>query len=209
MADIYSAVVLPTGEIKIEDKEIVITHCQFSACTPQNALKAAFTINKLNDYSFEDSFFEVSNESIDQDEELIALAEQCGLSVEEMLKAITASSESEKQTNCSLSIRITNQCIENAKVNFHVDRSRMICVEDGQEIWCQGFVSVTKMPNGILLRGSSAVTKNFSIGETIEVEEGDTIQINDKVVVEFKRLVTEEKLEKDIVALPQDDVGWN
>ena len=177
MADIYSAVVLPTGELKIEDKEIIIANCQISASTPKDALKTAFVINK---------------EPV-QDEELKALAEQFGLSVEEMLKTITASSESDKPTNATLSIRITNQCVESAKANFKVDRSRLISVGDNQEIWCQGFVSITKMPNGILIKGSSTVTKNFSIGETIEVDEGDTILINDQVVIEFKRMVAEEK----------------
>ena len=177
MADIYSAVVLPTGSIRIEDKEIIITHCQFSACTPQNALKPAFVINW---------------ESI-QDKELKACAEQLGFSAEEVLRTLAATTEIEIQTNDALSIRITNQSVENAKVIFKVDRSRLICVEENQEILCQGYVSVTKKPNGILLKGSSTAIKNFSIGETIQVGEGDSVSINDQVVVEFKRMVSEEK----------------
>lgn len=188
MADIYLAIVSPTGEVKIEDKEIIIANCQISASTPQNALKAAFVVNKA-----ESTMFKISDENIDKDEELKAMAEQIGLGVDEMLKMLASSSETESPTQGYLGVRITNESIENAKVNLKVDRSRLIGVEDNQEIWCQGFVSVTKKPNGILLKGSSTVTKNFSIGETIQVEEGDCVLINDQVVIEFKRMVAEEK----------------
>lgn len=184
MADTYLSVVLPAGELKIEDKEIIIANCQISASTPENALKAAFIVNNV-----EESLLEVSNENINNDEELKACAEQLGLSAEEVLRMLTATTETEG----AFSFRITNQSVENAKVIFKVDRSRLICVEENQEIWCQGYVSVTKKPNGILLKGSSTATKNFSIGETIQVGEGDSISINDQVVVEFKRMVAEEK----------------
>lgn len=184
MADTYLSVVLPAGELKIEDKEIIIANCQISASTPENALKAAFIVNNV-----EESLLEVSNENINNDEELKVCAEQLGLSAEEVLRMLTATTETEG----AFSFRITNQSVENAKVIFKVDRSRLICVEENQEIWCQGYVSVTKKPNGILLKGSSTATKNFSIGETIQVGEGDSISINDQVVVEFKRMVAEEK----------------
>ena len=184
MADTYLSVVLPAGELKIEDKEIIIANCQISASTPENALKAAFIVNNV-----EESLLEVSNENINNDEELKVCAEQLGLSAEEVLRMLTATTETEG----AFSFRITNQSVENAKMIFKVDRSRLICVEENQEIWCQGYVSVTKKPNGILLKGSSTATKNFSIGETIQVGEGDSISINDQVVVEFKRMVAEEK----------------
>ena len=184
MADTYLSVVLPAGELKIEDKEIIIANCQISASTPENALKAAFIVNNV-----EESLLEVSNENINNDEELKVCAEQLGLSAEEVLRMLTATTETEG----AFSFRITNQSVENAKMIFKVDRSRLICVEENQEIWCQGYVSVTKKSNGILLKGSSTATKNFSIGETIQVGEGDSISINDQVVVEFKRMVAEEK----------------
>lgn len=202
MADTYLSVVLPAGELKIEDKEIIIANCQISASTPENALKAAFIVNKV-----EESLFEVSNENINNDEELKTCAEQLGLSAEEMLRSITATLETEKQINDALSIRITNQSVENAKAIFKVDRSRLICVEENQEILCQGYVSVTKKPNGILLKGSSTAIKNFSIGETIQVGEGDSISINDQVVVEFKRMVAEEKWD-DVSSSPRFFGEW-
>lgn len=184
MADTYLSVVLPAGELKIEDKEIIIANCQIFASTPENALKAAFVVSKV-----EESLFQVSNENVNNDEELKTCAEQLGLSAEEVLRMLTATTETEG----AFSFRITNQSVENAKAIFKVDRSRLICVEENQEILCQGYVSVTKKPNGILLKGSSTAIKNFSIGETIEVWEGDSISINDQVVIEFKRTVAEEK----------------
>ena len=184
MADTYLSVVLPAGELKTEDKEIIIANCQIFASTPENALKAAFIVSKV-----EESLFQVSNENVNIDEELKTCAEQLGLSAEEVLRMLTATTETEG----AFSFLITNQSVENAKAIFKVDRSRLICVEENQEILCQGYVSVTKKPNGILLKGSSTAIKNFSIGETIEVWEGDSISINDQVVIEFKRTVAEEK----------------
>ena len=61
MADTYLSVVLPAGELKIEDKEIIIANCQISASTPENALKAAFIVNNV-----EESLLEVSNENINR-----------------------------------------------------------------------------------------------------------------------------------------------
>ena len=121
-----------------------------------------------------------------------------------MIYVLDSPLESDKQNNNSSSIRITNECVENAKVNFKVDCDRLICVEDNQAICCQGFVFITKKPNGILLEGTSSAIKNFAIGETIEVYEGDAILINDQVVIEFKQVI-----ELDDFAPDHEDDAWN
>ena len=177
MANIYSAVVLPTGELKIEDKEIIIANCQIVASTPQNALETAFIIKKVNC----------------QNEESKARTEQPCEDVKDVAPILNSS-------NNSLNVMITNKCIENAKVNLKVDRSRLISVEDNQGIWCQNTTYVEKSPDGFLLKGHTTVTKEFVIGETVVLKEGDTVSINNQTIIEFKCVEEEKKLDVEDVS---------
>ena len=106
-------------------------------------------------------------------------------------------------------IWLTNECVENAKVNFAIQGPRLIKTKNSEDVWCQGYLSVASVSNGLLFNGSTTVTKNFGIGETIKIMSGDTIQINEHTVIEFKQIDTQETIEKSTAnAFVIDEDAW-
>lgn len=168
-------IVLPTGEINIEDKEITISRCQVMTCTPQEALTPAFVVNKL-----------VESESVldseDNKEKTEKIVDKLNIDHNETYNNDCEKIDIPALKEQTVSIRLTNMSVENAVIRFFVHGERILHNILGEQISCIGIDSIMFITNGIRFESKNEVfvTKDFKIGETIEIEIGDQIIFDNK-----------------------------
>lgn len=204
-------IVLPTGTLQLECGVLEIMHCQLVVSTPQNALKPAFIVDSTGGPASMDI-----NETInvaERDAELKSMAERLGISIEEFIKAVgdegTDTQTACPKDNASTKVLLTNMCAENVKINFTIQGPRLIKTKNSEEVCCHGFSSVAAVSGGLLFNGATMVTKKLELGETVEVVVGDTIQINEDVVVKFKQVDNQKTIDKNTSdSFANDEGDW-